>query len=173
VYRYQLNDQTAYSNTRFDNPQYDINSREDFVAYAEKTGDIHLRQDINLGEWNGYHLRGNFDGGRHTITYSAKEKCEGLFYRIHEGASVRHLRVEANIVATRGCGAIATNNEGAISDCHFRGSIVKIGIKGNCDIAGIALKTSGSGTIDHCSATGSLTLADSINGNAYPICSTP
>ena len=173
VYRYLLNDQPAYSNTRFDNPQYDINSREDFVAYAEKAGDIHLRQDINLGEWNGYHLRGNFDGGGHTITYSAKEKCEGLFYRIHEGASVRHLRVEANIVATRGCGAIATNNEGAISDCHFRGSIVKIGIKGNCDIAGIALKTSGSGTIDHCSATGSLTLADSINGNAYPICSTP
>ena len=173
VYRYLLNDQPAYSNTRFDNPQYDINSREDFVAYAEKTGDIHLRQDINLGEWNGYHLHGNFDGGGHTITYSAKDRCNGLFYRVYKGASVRHLRVEADIVATRGCGAIANNNEGTISDCHFRGSIVKIGIKGNCDIAGIALKTTGSGTIDHCSATGSLTMTDSINGTAYPICSTP
>jgi len=171
VYSYLLNDHPAYSNTAFARPQYYINDKHDFTAYATLEGDIHLTQDLDLGEWNGdFSIRGHFDGGGHTITYSNSTSGRGLFKEVCEGASVRHLRVEANMVTTKDCGGIAYSNEGIISDCHFRGDIRKQGFENEDNyIAGIALDVKGSGVVDHCSATGSLVLQDSVKGSVYPI----
>jgi hypothetical protein len=42
VYHYLLNGHPAYSNTAFARPQYYINDKHDFNAYATQEGDIHL-----------------------------------------------------------------------------------------------------------------------------------
>ena len=171
VYHYLLNGHPAYSNTAFARPQYYINDKHDFNAYATQEGDIHLTQDLDLGEWNGdIDIRGHLDGGGHSLTYSNSTSGRGLFKKVCGGASVRHLRVEANIVTTKDCGGIAYNNEGTISDCHFRGDIRKQGFENEENhIAGIALKLNDGGIVDHCSATGSLVLQDSLKGAVYPI----
>lgn len=157
-------------------PQYEINSREDLLAVKNKVGDIRLNQDIDLGEWDGnITLNGNFDGGGHTITYTSKTACWGLFKYINYGASVKHLQVKADVVTTKACGGIAYINYGTISDCHFNGTIRKIGLDNNArytyqnSIAGIAVHMEGSGVVDHCSATGSLILMDKSMGKVYPI----
>ena len=138
-------------------PIFYINNREDFMAYADIKGDVYLNQDIDLGEWNESQLdvTGNFDGNGHTIIYTGSDNCTGLFRNVKSGASVKHLRVSANVVTTKSESAgIALSNEGTISDCHFRGKIRYDGWR-SCHLAGIALK--GNGTIDHCSATGEIT----------------
>jgi len=157
-------------------PQYEINSREDLLAVNNKVGDIRLNRDIDLGEWDGnFTLNGNFDGGGHTITYTGKTACWGLFKYINYGASVKHLQVKADVVTTKACGGIAYINYGTISDCHFNGTIRKIGLDNNArytyqnSIAGIAVHMEGSGVVDHCSATGSLILMDKSMGKVYPI----
>ena len=158
-------------------PQYEINSKEDLLAVNKKVGDIRLNQDIDLGEWNGnFDLKGNFDGGGHTITYTSKGSCPGLFRIIEKGASVKHLQVKADVVTTTPCGGIARSNYGTISDCHFNGTIRRIiWSKSNYPyengIAGIALRSGGSGIVDHCSATGSLTLMGKYTGKVFPISS--
>ena len=157
-------------------PQYEINSREDLLAVKNKVGDIRLNQDIDLGVWDGnITLNGNFDGGGHTITYTGKTACWGLFKYINYGASVKHLQVKADVVTMTPCGGIANINYGTISDCHFNGTIRKIGLDNNArytyqnSIAGIAVHMEGSGVVDHCSATGSLILMDKSMGKVYPI----
>lgn len=148
---------------------YDISSKEDLKAYAGMKANLRLTQDIDLGEWDeALTLFGNLDGGGHTITYTGSSNSSGLFMVVTQGASVKHLRVTANVVTTTDCAGIARYNNGTISDCHFQGSITKVGYKGDKGIAGITL---GGGTIDHCSATGSLVVKDSTQGGAaYPIC---
>ena len=168
VYSYQRNEKTAFSNTLITAPQYYISNKEEFKAYISKTADIYLTQDINLGNWVNFTLNGNFDGGGHTITYKGHSFCRGLFYSIEQGASVKHLRVEAEINTFHGCGGIARVNKGTISDCHFRGNIigkVRYGLKLT---AGIAVEVMDNGSIDHCSATGSVTLVGN-KGMAFPI----
>ena len=157
-------------------PQYEINSRENLLAVNNKIGDIRLNQDIDLGVWDGnFTLKGNFDGGGHTITYTGKTACWGLFKNINYGASVKHLQVKADVVTTKACGGIAYINYGTISDCHFNGTIRKFGLDDNAryayqnSIAGIAVHMEGSGLVDHCSATGSLILMDKSMGKVYPI----
>ncbi len=157
-------------------PQYEINSKEDLLAVNNKIGDIRLNQDIDLGVWDGnFTLKGNFDGGGHTITYTGKTACWGLFKYINYGASVKHLQVKADVVTTKACGGIAYINYGTISDCHFNGTIRKFGLDNNArytyqnSIAGIAVHMEGSGLVDHCSATGSLILMDKSMGKVYPI----
>ena len=157
-------------------PQYEINSKEDLLAVNNKIGDIRLNQDIDLGVWDGnFTLNGNFDGGGHTITYTGKTACWGLFKNINYGASVKHLQVKADVVTTKACGGIAYINYGTISDCHFNGTIRKFGLDDNArytyqnSIAGIAVHMEGSGVVDHCSATGSLILMDKSMGKVYPI----
>ena len=154
VYTYLRNDRPAYSNSEINTPQYYISSKEDFIAFIEKPGDIYLTQDIDLGLTNGIPcLNGNFDGGGHTITYIGRHISKGLFENIYEGASLKHLRVNVdNIAFINSCGGIAHTNEGTISDCHFQGRIIcKIN-----SIASIAVEVKGKGAIDHCSATGTL-----------------
>ena len=169
VYTYQRNDKPAYSNTAITTPQYYISSREDFKDFVDAKGDIHLTQDIDLGELGRSYaipnLRGNFDGGGHTITYRGQSKS--IFEDIYEGASLKHLRVEANIETTLDCGGIAYMNKGIISDCHFHGNIKQI-ISRPIDLASIAVEVKGNGTIDHCSATGSL-ISKSTKSKVYPI----
>ena len=159
VYRYRRNDKDAYSNTVITTPQYYISSREDFEAFIEKEGDIHLTQDINLGN-TGFYLRGNFDGGGHSINYGGEN--EQLFIRIEKGGTVKHLQVSASIRSSSDCGGIAYENQGTISDCHFHGFIrgYKIWFRSAPDIAGIAVKVSDNGTIDHCTFTGYLIKED-------------
>ena len=159
VYRYRRNDKDAYSNTVITTPQYYISSREDFEAFIEKEGDIHLTQDINLGN-TGFYLRGNFDGGGHSINYGGEN--EQLFISIEKGGTVKHLQVLANIGSSSDCGGIAYENQGTISDCHFHGSIrgYKVWFRSAPDIAGIAVKVSDNGTIDHCTFTGYLIKED-------------
>ncbi len=156
VYRYRRNDKDAYSNTVITTPQYYISSREDFEAFIEKEGDIHLTQDINVGK-TGFYLRGNFDGGGHSINYGGQ-----LFKRIEKGGTVKHLQVLANIRSSSDFGGIAYENQGTISDCHFHGSIRgnKGFLRSAPDIAGIAVKVSDNGTIDHCTFTGYLIKGD-------------
>lgn len=151
-------------------PEYDINSKDDFIAINEKPGDFYLKQDIDLGEWDGhFKLAGNLHGGGHTITYSGSATCQGLFKEIKRNASVKNLRVEANVVTTVDCGGVAYSNNGFISDCHFHGNIQKLRNAGTNCIAGIALNVGQNGSIDHCSATGRLELTDTETGSVYPI----
>ena len=169
VYRYQRNDKPAYSNTEITSPQYYISSKEDFKAFVGKKGDIHLTQDITLG-MTGFILTGNFDGGGHTITYGGDRE---LFRRIEEGGSVKHLRVEADIYTWSDCGGIAYKNMGTISDCHFHGVIRGhgSGYRGSTQIAGIALRVTDNGTIDHCSFAGHL-IKEDMSVLTFPITKT-
>ncbi len=167
VYEYKLNSKSAYSNTAFDKPQYYISSKNDFVKYISKKGDIHLAQDIELGNLNGAELHGNFDGGGHTITYNGNGS---LFKKINEGASLKHLRVKGDIIVFKGGGGIALVNWGTISDCHFNGIIKSVPMpKHSSDIAGIVLNVYYRGIVDHCSATGSLMVIPRGNSHAHPI----
>ena len=166
VYRYRRNDKDAYSNKLITTPQYYISSREDFEAFIEKEGDIWLTQDIDLGKWDiGPCLSGNFDGGGHTIAYSGNCNSKGLFKNVYEGGSIKHLRVEANVKTPLSCGGIAYTNKGIISDCHFHGNI---NIVRGLYLACIAVLVKDNGTIDHCSATGSL-ISKSTNGKIFTI----
>ena len=168
VYRYRRNDKDAYSNKLITTPQYYISSKEDFIAFADKKGDIWLTQDIDLGEWGiGPCLSGNFDGGGHTIAYGGNCISKGLFKNVYEDGSIKHLRVEANVKTPLSCGGIAYTNKGIISDCHFHGNI-NIVRGGPSYLACIAVEVKDNGTIDHCSATGSL-ISKSTNGKIFTI----
>lgn len=158
VYRNVVNDKGIFSNIAA-TPKYYISSREDFEAFIEKKADIYLTQDINLDNTD-FCLRGNFDGGGHSIKYGGEN--EQLFKRIEEGGTVRHLQVLANIHSSSDCGGIAYENQGTISDCHFHGNIRgnKSLFRSAPDIAGIAVKVSDNGTIDHCTFTGYLIKGD-------------
>ena len=142
-------------------PIFYVNSKEDLMAISNKQGDFYLNQDIDLGEWDNSQIdiNGNFNGNGHTITYTGNGDCIGLFRSVKSGASVKHLRVSANIVTTNSESAgIALSNEGTISDCHFRGKIHATGFSSR-HIAGIALKGNEErkGRIDHCFVTGEFT----------------
>ena len=167
AYRYLRNDKPTFSNTAITTPQYYISSRQDFEKFIGKKGDIYLTQDIDLGGWGGCRLYGNFDGGGHTIIYKSPGNTRGLFSVICQGASVKHLRVEADIVTAIGCGGISYSTQGKISDCHFHGNIKKLPSLLN-SVAGIVVTISGSASIDHCSATCTLTVLAS-NGNISSI----
>ena len=164
VYTYQRNDKPAYSNTVITAPQYYISSKEDFLAFANRQGDIWLTQDIDLGNWEGqkhFDLYGKLDGGGHTITYKGTGAFTGLFYAVRYGSSVKHLHVKANIVAMSTCGGIAYRNNGIISDCHFNGSIYgKKSITSKPSeailLAGIVPYFGENGSVDHCSFTGTI-----------------
>ena len=167
VYTYLKNDKPAYSNTAVSRPQYHISNKEEFYASIGKEADLYLMQDIDLGELYQYnYLRGNLDGGGHTITYSINTKFRALFQVVTEEASVKHLRVEARIVANSDCGGIACVNRGVISDSYFSGDVTFLNSRwiwgSPSSFAGIVLDNYG--TIDHCSATGKTT----IGGRLYP-----
>jgi len=132
----------------------EINTKEDFKGINGKQGNFYLMQDLDLGNWKSIGLQGNFDGGGHTIRYNGNSNTSGLFSDIATKASLKHLRVEANIeTVLPACGGIALANSGNISDCHFRGNVkIKKFFMFKGEIASIAVDNYG--VIDHCSATG-------------------
>jgi hypothetical protein len=142
----------------------EINTKEDFKGINGKQGNFYLMQDLDLdnGDYTGLELRGNFDGCGHTIRCNGNSNTSGLFGSIATKASLKHLRVEANIkTIVPTCGGIAWVNRGNISDCHFFGSIQNnLGdlfqllsqppSQNDIQIASIAAFNYG--VIDHCSA---------------------
>ena len=142
----------------------EINTKEDFKGIDRKQGNFYLMQDLDLdnGDYTGLELRGNFDGCGHTIRCNGNSNTSGLFGSIATKASLKHLRVEANIkTILPTCGGIAWANRGNISDCHFFGSIQNnLGdlfqllsqppSQNDIQIASIAAFNYG--VIDHCSA---------------------
>jgi hypothetical protein len=170
VYCYQRNDQDAYSNTAITQPQYYISSKEDFVKYIQKKGDIYLTQDINIDFHYNYNLSGNLDGGGHCISYYGSSICRGLFHRVYQGASIKHLIVMGATVDAQNCGGIAYSNAGTISDCSFFGNLSNFSrVEYSC-IAGIVMNIQADGVIDHCSGTG--ILKQDKEGSVYPITKT-
>ncbi len=169
-----INGTVKYSNT-YAKPGYYISSKEEFIDYLrrsllrnDKGGDLYLTQDIDLGEWNSpKKINGNLDGGGHTITFSSND-FKGFILQIYPGASIKHLRVEANIVTSKGtCAGIVSTNYGTISDCHFHGNIHCINNSGAA-ISSISSFVKEDGIIDHCSATGHF-IVQSKDGKVYPI----
>ena len=168
-----INGTVKYSNT-YAKPGYYISSKEEFIDYLrrsllrDKGGDLYLTQDIDLGEWNSpKNINGNLDGGGHTITFSSND-FKGFILQIYPGASIKHLRVEANIVTNKGtCAGIVSTNYGTISDCHFHGNIHCINNSGAA-ISSISSFVKNDGIIDHCSATGHF-IVQSKDGKVYPI----
>lgn len=164
----------TYINDKYGNAFF-ITSKEDLIAYADRRTDLYLTKDIDLGEWNqSVNLYGRLEGGGHTIRYSSYNNSRGLFNRIERGASVKHLRVEAKVLTNRSYGGIALKNSGTISDCHFHGRVEMYSPNTSiCNsgegIAGIALEQDG-GVVDHCSATGLLTMTYRLSRcKGYPI----
>ena len=163
VYCHDIFGKNVYTNSP--RAKYEVHTVEEFKAIKLKEGDIYLMNDLDLGEWTSdrkFQLKGNFDGGGHTITYSGKDAFQGLFNTIQGGASVKHLRVKAKISAINNCAGIACRNNGIISDCTFTGNVVLKYIKGysseTISFAGIANYLGDKGSVDHCSVTGYLTL---------------
>ncbi|MBP3849975.1 MAG: InlB B-repeat-containing protein, partial [Prevotella sp.] len=177
VYCHDIFDKNEYTNSP--RARYEVRTVEQFKAINFKEGDIYLMNDLDLGELKSnrkFQLKGNFDGGGHTITYRAKTGFDGLFNTVQAGASVKHLRVKAKIFAISSCAGIAYKNHGIISDCTFSEEVIL-----NVDVytpkantpffAGIALFLDGTGSVDHCSATGMLTVmaGNKIKKSGIPI----
>ena len=182
VYTYRKNDETAYSNTNIHRPQYYISNAEEFRRFVGQDGDIYLTQDIDLDTWNGdVRLRGNFDGGGHTITYYSSFSSEGFFREVCSGASLKHLRLDGSIMANHGVSGITQENRGTITDCHFNGNYLYIGfplfVFGGKAILEILeefgfITLLNEGTIDHCSTTCNANFALNNKVHIWPISKT-
>jgi len=178
VYTYLKNDKAAYSNTLVPRPQYYISNAEEFRAFVVKEGDIYLTRDIDLGRWDRNvkyaTLCGNFDGGGHTITYETTNN--GFFWKIRQGATLKHLRLDGTLITKYGGkGGITHENSGTISDCHFKGNhegdfFLAYGSKGRKIVTQFGLiALYNYGTIDHCSTTCNTSFATNKNVNVWPI----
>lgn len=100
-----------------------ITTAEQFDSIHQQYGEFYLAKDINLGsKWaKDIWLYGDFDGKGHRITYGG---LSSLFNSINEGASVRHLCVNANVKGVRDyLGGIASVNYGVIEDCEVSGVV--------------------------------------------------
>ena len=179
VYTYQLNDKPAYSNTAISRPQYYISNAEEFRRFmgqeVEQEGDIYLTQDIDLGSWEGVVvLKGNFDGGGHTITYNQRFGMGGFFRHVASGASLKHLRLDGTIKIIHGIGGMVLFNDGTISDCHFKGNInyyETASSKGTLHEFALVAPFN-RGVIDHCSTTCNSSFATNKNVRIWPISTT-
>jgi len=151
----------------------EIYTRDDLLSIDYKKGNYYLlMQDLYLGHWFGnVYLFSQFDGGGHTIRYIGNDYCNGLFGCVATGGSVRHLRVEADIVTNKDVGGIARQNNGTISDCHFRGNITLVNPLRwmSNKIAPISVDGYQSGKIDHCSVYGTFTRKNTSKGATYLI----
>ena len=174
VYCHDIFDKKVYTNSA--TPKYEVHTKEELLAISNKEGDICLMNDLDLGEWKAdrhYQIKGNFDGGGHTISYSGKDAFTGLFYAVTYGASVKHLRVKAKIVSTSNCGGIAYSNNGVISDCHFKGDVTLKKDMSSASrtnfFAGIAAYIKDNGSIDHCSVTGTVKWVQDKKSSQIPV----
>ena len=105
----------------------------DSISYAY--GEFHLMNDIELDKWKGEtRLYALFDGHGHTITYSGEKS---LFYTVYNAASVRHLKVKANMKGSRSTlGGLTVYNYGVIEDCEVSGTVENT--HEDSDVGGIA-----------------------------------
>ena len=105
----------------------------DSISYAY--GEFHLMNDIELKEWRReIRLYALFDGHGHTITYSG---TKSLFLIVYDAASVRHLKVKANMKGDRSVlGGLTVNNYGIIEDCEVSGTVENT--REDSDVGGIA-----------------------------------
>ena len=101
-----------------------ISTKEQFEKLNLQYGEFNLMNDLNLGsEWKKYiDMIGDFNGNGHTITYGG---TKSLFQTVADNASVRHLKVKANLRVNDEAyiGGIAKMNNGIIEDCVVSGKV--------------------------------------------------
>lgn len=96
---------------------------------------------------------GSFDGQGHKITslkLTESNSDYGLFSRIEDGATVKNLTVEGEVIpsgAQSFVGGIVGKNAGTVENCRFSGVVM-----GGSSVGGIA--GSNSGTLTGCTASG-------------------
>ena len=96
---------------------------------------------------------GSFDGQGHKITslkLTESNSDYGLFSRIEDGATVKNLTVEGEVIpsgAQSFVGGIVGKNAGTVENCRFSGVVM-----GGSNVGGIA--GSSSGTLTGCTASG-------------------
>ena len=101
-----------------------ISTKEQFEKLNLQYGEFNLMNDLNLGSnWKKYiDMIGDFNGNGHTITYGG---TKSLFQTVADNASVRHLKVKANLRVNDEAyiGGIAKMNNGIIEDCVVSGKV--------------------------------------------------
>ncbi len=101
-----------------------ISTKEQFEKLNQQYGEFNLMNDLNLGSnWKKYiDMIGDFNGNGHTITYGG---TKSLFQTVAANASVRHLKVKANLRVNDEAyiGGIAKMNNGIIEDCVVSGKV--------------------------------------------------
>lgn len=147
-----------------------IYTPQQFVEMNDMSGKFFLARDLDLNDWEKkINLNGTFYGNGHTIRYHSESSCVGLFQLIRSGAVLQDLRVVGLVRTTQDCGGIALNNQGIIRNCHFSGRITKFLPETESSsnkrkrkkivdrVSAIAcIVNSGTGKLDHCSATAEL-----------------
>ena len=130
-----------------------ISTKEQFEKLNQQYGEFNLMNDLDLGsDWKKYiDMIGDFNGNGHTITYGG---TKSLFQTVADNASVRHLKVKANLRAKDEAyiGGIAKMNNGIIEDCVVSGKVrnlrrgsVAAGVAGQ-----IMPKRDGKAIVSHC-----------------------
>ncbi len=162
VFTYTPKEKTIYITNEEDMLAF-LSSAKSNPAYTDKkkfvvTNDIDL-SNSNLTDHYPVILRGEFDGGGHTITVS--NLSSGLFDIIENGATISNLSIDATINTTASTdiniGGICNTNEGTISKCTFIGDITVISSNTyECNVGGICGKNDG-GTIFGCTNSSSET----------------
>ena len=100
-----------------------ISSVDQLTEISRQNGDFNLTTDLDLGNnWEeSIKIFGNFNGNGHRITYSGNTS---LFANVAEGASVRHLYVNADVNGSDSeIGGITLTNSGVIEDCVVTGTV--------------------------------------------------
>ena len=159
-------------------PDLVIDSREDFLAFAEScTSDtwsqgrtVTLTADIDLSGsgFTGVPIfQGAFSGNGHTIrglSLTGKGSRMGLFRTLTETAVVEGLTVEGTVSpgGTAGqVGLLAGENHGVIRNCVARGDVT-----GAEDVGGIAGLNGESGTIEGCTSAAAVSGTTNAGGIA-------
>ena len=146
-----------------------IYTARQFADINDQSGIYYLARDIDLNNWSkdrAISLKGTFYGGGHTIRYYEESAAAGLFSIIKESALLEGLRVAGIVTSTENCAGIAYENYGTIRNCHFCGEITRIAEKKSKKnrIAALIFKNAGNvSQVDHCSATGVLTIFNKNN----------
>ena len=154
-----------------------IYNASQFAYIDDKDGIFYLARDIDLNNWGkAINLKGTFYGGGHTIRFHQEGSTKGLFNIIRTGALLEGLRVAGVVTSTENCGGIANENKGTIRNCHFCGEITRIAEKKSKKnrIAALVYKNEGNASlVDHCSATGVLTIINKANQDVQVLDNSP
>ena len=157
-------------------PDLVIDSREDFLAFAENCTSDTWSQGLTVSLTAGIDLsgsgftsipifQGTFHGNGHTIqgfSLTGKGSRIGLFRTLTETAVVDNLTVEGAVApgGTAGqVGLLAGENYGTIQNCTAKGAAT-----GVQDVGGIAGLNGESGTIEGCSSTATISGTTNAGG---------